>query len=104
MVITLIDVAPFPIGWPPNTSSHAMLYNRYGYALLGLVVLECFRPGETTLIGGISTGVVSVALLFLKPSYCLVGLGFAVCSMIMNAGGRVGSSALRSVSWRPASQ
>ena len=34
-------------------------------------------------MGGISTGVVSVALLFLKPSDCLVGFGFAVCSMIM---------------------
>ncbi len=83
IVVTLIATAPFPIGWPPNILSHAMLYNRYGYALLGLIVLECFQPGESSLMGGISTGVVSVALLFLKPSYCLVGFGFAVCSTIM---------------------
>ena len=40
IVVTLIATAPFPIGWPPNILSHAMLYNRYGYALLGLIVLE----------------------------------------------------------------
>ena len=60
-----------------------MLYNRYSYALLGLVVLECFQPGEGGWLGGISTGLASAALLFLKPSYCLVALGFAACSMIM---------------------
>ncbi len=80
IVLALIAGAPFPIGWPPNTLSHAMLYNRYGYALVGLVALECFRPGERNLLGGISTGIVSAALLFLKPSYCLVALGFAACS------------------------
>jgi hypothetical protein len=78
IVITLIAVAPFPIGWPPNTSSHAMLYNRYGYALVGLVVLECFRPGTLSIYGGFSTGLVCVALLFLKPSYCLVALCLAL--------------------------
>lgn len=83
IVIALIAAAPFPIGWPPNTLSHAMIYNRYGYALLGLVVLECFQSGEAGLLGGISTGVVSAALLFLKPSYFLVALGFAGCSVLM---------------------
>ncbi len=80
MVLALIALGPFPIGWAPNMLSHAMLYNRYGYALLGLVVLECFQPGESGLAGGISTGVASAALLYLKPSYCLVALGFAVWS------------------------
>ncbi|HTS51479.1 MAG TPA: hypothetical protein VMH05_26205 [Bryobacteraceae bacterium] len=87
IVVALIATAPFPIGWPPNVLSHAMLYNRYGYALLGLVVLECFQPGQSTLIGGVSTGVVSVALLFLKPSYCLVALGFAACSVVIEQRG-----------------
>jgi hypothetical protein len=80
IVLALIAAAPFPIGWPPNMLSHAMLYNRYGYSLVGLVVLECFRPGERNLLGGISTGILSASLLFLKPSYCLVALGFAACS------------------------
>jgi hypothetical protein len=86
IVVALIATGPFPIGWPPNILSHAMLYNRYGYALLGLIVLECFQPGESSLMGAVSTGVVSVALLFLKPSYCLVALGFAASSIFMQQG------------------
>ncbi len=80
IVLALIAAAPFPIGLPPNSFSHAMVYNRYGYALAGLVALECFQPGAGTLLGGVSTGILSAALLFLKPSYCLVALGFAACS------------------------
>ena len=87
VVVALIASAPFPIGWTPNTLSHAMLYNRYGYALLGLIVLECFQPGEGGWLGGISTGVASAALLFLKPSYFLVAMGFALCSMVIQQRG-----------------
>ncbi len=83
ILVALIAAAPFPLGWTPNALSHAMLYNRYSYALLGLVVLECFQPGEGGWLSGISTGLASAALLFLKPSYFLVALGFAACSMIM---------------------
>ena len=43
MTLVLIGVAPYPLGWPPNMLSHAMSYNRYGYALLGLVMLEAFQ-------------------------------------------------------------
>ncbi|HYL37272.1 MAG TPA: hypothetical protein VEV17_15250 [Bryobacteraceae bacterium] len=81
LALTLIAVAPFPIGLLPNLLSHAMAYNRYGYALLGVIVVECFRPDDASLPGGISTGVISCALLFLKPSYCLVALGFAAGSL-----------------------
>jgi len=81
ITLPLIAAAPFPISWPPNALSQAMVYNRFGYALLGLVVLECFQPGQGTLARGISTGVVSAGLLFLKPSYCLVALAFAASSV-----------------------
>ncbi|HMD49082.1 MAG TPA: hypothetical protein VKG79_08285, partial [Bryobacteraceae bacterium] len=83
ITLALIASAPFPISWPPNVLSHAMVYNRFGYAMLGLVVLECFQAAEGTLVRGISTGVISAALLFLKPSYCLVALAFAACSVLL---------------------
>ena len=82
-VVVLIAVGPYPIGFAPNLLSHAMIYNRYGYALLGLIVLECFQEGDGTFAGGLSTGVVSAALLFLKPSYALVAIGFAGCSFVV---------------------
>jgi hypothetical protein len=88
IVLTLITVAPFPVGLLPNALSQAMLYNRYGYALLGLVLLEAFQGSRDcdrarAVCGGFVTGVVSVALLFLKPSYSLVALGFVACSIAL---------------------
>ena len=42
--------APYPIGMAPMALSHAMAYNRYGYALLIPLVVECFpsqvKPGS----------------------------------------------------------
>ncbi|HLG99716.1 MAG TPA: hypothetical protein VKX49_25635, partial [Bryobacteraceae bacterium] len=73
-VIALIAAAPFPTGWMPNVLSHAMVYNRYGYALLGLVVLECFLGVERGFAAGLSSGILCVSLLFVKPSYCLAGV------------------------------
>ncbi len=34
-------VAPFPIGIHPFDFGYAMSYNRYGYAIFGLIVMEC---------------------------------------------------------------
>jgi len=82
VALTLIAVAPFPVGLSPNSLSQAMLYNRYGYALLGLVVLESFQ-GSRGYWGGFLTGVISITLLFLKPSYFLVALAFTVCSILL---------------------
>jgi hypothetical protein len=87
-LLTLIAVAPYPLGWPPNTFSHAMVYNRYGYALLGVVLLESFHtpsPDHNSGLswGSLSTGFLSAALLFLKPSYGLVALVFAAYSVLI---------------------
>jgi hypothetical protein len=86
-------VAPYPLGNSPLLSSAAMVYNRYGFALLGLILLECLQPGverESAKVphpsthvlrsgwvpgdfgGGLSTGAVLSLALFLKVSYFLV--------------------------------
>jgi hypothetical protein len=96
LLLTLIAVAPYPLGLLPNKFSHAMIYNRYGYALLGMVVVESFqrtqRDGDKRLWGSVSTGIISAALLFLKPSYGLVALVFAAYSVLLE----------RRNWWRPA--
>lgn len=87
LLLTLIAVAPYPLGWLPNTFSHAMVYNRYGYALLGVVMLESFQPLRRTgfnLVPPALTGIISAALLFLKPSYGLVALVFAGYSVLFD--------------------
>jgi hypothetical protein len=73
--------APFSLGRSPVESSHAMVYNRYGYALVGLILLECFTALCSTKgtkrdewIGGVSTGVALSLALFLKASYFLVAV------------------------------
>lgn len=58
-----------------------MTYNRYGYALLGLILLENFTVARgprgskfNEWIGGISTGAALSLTLFLKASYFLVAV------------------------------
>ncbi len=85
LFLALLVTAPYPLGFWPSQTSHAMVYNRYGYALLGLVLLECIQRKEGTLrdagetAGGISTGALTAIALFLKASY------FAVCLPLIAA-------------------
>src|SRR5579871_4880886 len=94
LFLAALVVAPYPLGNSPLLSSAAMVYNRYGYALLGLILLECLEPGRDRELpgvpnpssrrlgrgrvaedfcGGLSTGAVLSLALFLKVSYFLVG-------------------------------
>ena len=73
-------VAPYPLGWGVFHTSYAMVYNRYGYALLGLIMLESFetaggqRREKEEWIGGFSSGVAVGLVLFLKITYFFVGV------------------------------
>ena len=69
---TLVAVAPFNIGESPMRITMAMFYNREGYAILNLILLESMcAPIEATneFWTGLLTGVLTAALLFLKVSY-----------------------------------
>jgi hypothetical protein len=81
LFLAALVAAPYPLGEFPFISSHAMVYNRYGYALLGLILQECLKathgPGadeKEGWIGGISTGAALSLTLFLKASYFFVGV------------------------------
>jgi len=91
LFLAALVVAPYPLGNSPLLSSAAMVYNRYGFALLGLILLECLEPGRDRELpgvthpsprrlwfaeefcSGLSTGAVLSLALFLKISYFLVG-------------------------------
>src|SRR5208337_1301460 len=85
LFLVLLVTSPYPLGYWPYLSSHSMLYNRYGYALLGLVLLECTQRKEGAhrdageMPGGLSTGALAAVALFLKASY------FAVCLPLIAA-------------------
>src|SRR5450755_901484 len=77
---TLVS-APYSIGVSPFASSHAMIYNRYCYGLLGLILVECFtahggKSGgrEAGWFDGISTGSLLSLELFMKASYFFMGI------------------------------
>src|SRR4030065_412127 len=47
LYLVVLVVAPYSLGWGVFHTSQAMVYNRYGYALLGLVMLESFETVGT---------------------------------------------------------
>lgn len=84
----LLSCAPYSLGESPFLSSHAMLYNRYGYGLMLLVLVECMMPVrdqkteiELTL-GGISTGLAIGIALFLKASFFAGSIAFLAASFL----------------------
>jgi hypothetical protein len=84
-VLVLLTLAPYNIGEPPWMLTYGMIYNRIGYALLGLILVEAMataRPGRTRirneLVGGALTGFVCSFLFFLKITYCLVGIALVI--------------------------
>ena len=67
-------VSPTPLGFDPRFLSCAMIYNRQGYALLGLILVECaFAAKSNRFWGGASSGVALVLLIFLKLNFFGVG-------------------------------
>lgn len=87
--LALLVVSPYPLGFGALNSSFAMLYNRYGYALLGLLMVEAFprartdRQGGEEVLGGLSSGAVAALTLFLKANYfaaALLLIGVSVLS------------------------
>ncbi len=86
LFLAALVAAPYPLGLSPVMSSHAMAYNRYGYGLLCLALLECLEPDgdREGWLGGISTGAALSLALFLKVTYFLVGAGVvAVLSLLL---------------------
>ncbi len=87
--IALLAAAPFALGDPPLWTSHGMVYNRYGYALLGVIMLECFLPADEShsrrrrLSESILTGCAVAILLFLKVTYFLVALPLLGTSLLL---------------------
>lgn len=84
--LSALAVAPYPLGLAFINSSSAMIYNRYGYALLGLVLIESFLVTRHTAkhqtqdwVLGLSSGAALSLMLFLKASYFFTAVALMVC-------------------------
>lgn len=90
LYLTLLCVAPFPLGLIPTGLSFAMIYNRMGYGLIGLVLLEAFQTsegpgrGRSDALGGFSSGFIALTAFCLKASFGFVALGFIFLSLIIS--------------------
>lgn len=73
LFLTLLWLAPFPIGEVFYLTSYAMQYNRLGYVLLSLILLEFFGA-RTNEKSGFSSGVAAALLLFLKMNFFVVAV------------------------------
>jgi hypothetical protein len=68
--LILTATSPTPLGALPVVMSPAMIYNRHGYALLGLVLVECaFASERSRFWGGVSSGIALVLMAFLKLNF-----------------------------------
>jgi len=68
--IVFTATCPTPLGFDPRYLSCAMVYNRQGYALLGIILIECAFARETSrFMGGFSSGIAFVILVFLKLNF-----------------------------------
>ena len=79
LMVVLLSINPSSVGEPPLRTS-CMAYNRYGYALVTLLLVEgvAGRDPErrrAEFWGGVSTGAILALLLFLKISYFVGGTG-----------------------------
>jgi hypothetical protein len=85
-MLCLLASAQVQLGESFRLSTIAMSYNRQGYALLGLLIIESFPLRDEQPVrglgGAISTGAICGILLFLKANYFLVGLVLAAVSLV----------------------
>ncbi|MGB6192369.1 MAG: hypothetical protein WBF42_07880, partial [Terracidiphilus sp.] len=73
--LILTATSASPLGAPTQIMSCAMIYNRHGYTILGLILIECaFAYERSRFWGGVSSGAAVILLAFLKLNFFFAGL------------------------------
>jgi hypothetical protein len=77
--VAAIAVSPALLGLSPFALSPAATYNRYGYALLGVLLLECLSTEVgSEFIAGFSSGALIAILAFTKMTGFFMGVALLV--------------------------
>lgn len=86
--VAMLGTAPYALSYEPWKPTYAMMYNRLGYSLLAIVIIEGFAPlfgkqqtKSHSAIGGFSSGLALGIVFFLKISYFGVGLSLFAVSL-----------------------
>jgi hypothetical protein len=77
LFIGMLLVAPRPLGYGVRETSYAMIYNRDGYALLSMFLLEIFLErrdsrARSAFLRGLSPGLLLALMLYCKVTYFIV--------------------------------
>jgi hypothetical protein len=79
LCVAAIAVSPAQLGLSPFALSPATTYNRYAYALLGVLLVECLSTEVgSELIAGLSSGALIAILAFTKMTGFFVGVALLV--------------------------
>ena len=86
--MALLIVSDRPLGYDPGVTTYAMIYNRYSWVLLSVIILQLFIAPRSigkraTMFEGISVGGLLVLLFFCKVSYFGMGLVAIVAATVL---------------------
>ena len=81
--VVLLAITPSVVGDSLLQLTAACFYNRYGYALCALVLIEAFKEGQSetrfsSYAGGFSSGALTALLLFIKVTFFIGSVGLLV--------------------------
>jgi hypothetical protein len=77
--VFLLSATPTALGDPsPVAFTFAMPYNKWGFALLSIVLIEVLTPERASFGGGFSTGAACAVLFFLKANFFLAAVALSI--------------------------
>jgi len=95
--IVVLLAATRPLGYDVETTTYAMLYNRYGWALLSIVMIQLMLAPKSeaarfAVFDSLSAGLLLGLLFFCKITFFIVGVGVYGFSLVLRP-------ELRSTAW-----
>lgn len=84
-LVILVIAATRPLGYAPDVLSYAMLYNRYGWALLILLAAHAFVLPNARWTRGdaVALGVLAGLLFYVKATYFVAGAGAVALALYL---------------------
>lgn len=86
--IFVLTISTRPLGYGVTNTTYAMLYNRYGYVLLAMLLVQLFIPDRSSfkskeIFNGLSNGILLAFLFYCKITFFIVGLGFIIIYILI---------------------
>jgi hypothetical protein len=84
LFVFVLAYAPIALGDPdPTWRTYALVYTRWGFGLMCILLVESAVAERTSFLGGISTGAVCALLLFLKVNFFPIAVVLLGISLLL---------------------